>query len=281
MAKGNIPWDSRQSLSLLLQHRLPKRATPPPTPPPPSLSLSLIRSDMWGDRICLGWFLSGFAYGQYSYSFHTMDRISIKSAAQVLSIECLHGSSTADEWTGGLLQAGDVVEELTLGGSPSLKAPFRKGAAGVQKILRESYKRNETSVLVRVRRGSGESAELHACIVPDDSATLTMKMIKKKKQQYALRAIGDPNYTFGFRDRTENDCLRLQGPTVVRYIHSRVLGFDFSLISRWTRNSTLFSSYVPQLYSPFPLFLYHFSGNQRGIVYYISPTIKKKKPNRH
>ncbi|KAK4763415.1 hypothetical protein SAY86_009183 [Trapa natans] len=136
-----------------------------------------------------------------------MDTILIESAALVLSIECLQGSSTADEWTGGLLQTGDVVEELTFGDSPSLRSPFKKGAAGVQKILRKSYKRNETSVLVRVRRGSGESAELQACIVPNASASLTMK---KKQQKYALRAIGDPNYTFGFCDRTENDCLRLQ-----------------------------------------------------------------------
>ncbi|PKI60218.1 hypothetical protein CRG98_019406 [Punica granatum] len=147
-----------------------------------------------------------------------MDPTSPKPAAVVLSVECLRGSCTADEWTGGLLQTGDIVEELTVGNSPSLRAPFKKGAAGVQKVLRRSYERNETFVLVRVRRGTGRPAELQACIVPDDSAAAAKKK-KKKKKQCELRAISDPNYAFGFYDRTETDCLRLQASRNTRMLN--------------------------------------------------------------
>ncbi|KAF2311995.1 hypothetical protein GH714_027701 [Hevea brasiliensis] len=127
----------------------------------------------------------------------------------VLSIECLKGSSKADEWTGDMLQTGDIVEEIRIGSGSSsgsgsyqsFKAPFKNGKSGVQKILHGSFKNKETSILVRVRRGRDEFAELQACIVPESGS----------KKQYILRSIADPNYTVGFSDRSEADCFELQG----------------------------------------------------------------------
>lgn len=123
------------------------------------------------------------------------------SGPLVLSIQCIKGSSRADEWTGNLLQTGDIVEELTVG-NLTIRSPFKNGKAGVQKILHNSFKSKETSIQVIVRRGSDEFAELSACIVPNESAG---------KKQYMLRAIDDPNYAVGFLDRTESECLQLQG----------------------------------------------------------------------
>lgn len=122
----------------------------------------------------------------------------------VLSIECLKGSSKADEWTGDMLQTGDIVEEIRIGSGSGLahKAPFKGGRSGVQRVLHSSYKNKETSILVRVRRGNDEFAQLQACIVPNESGG---------KKQYMLRSIADPNYAVGFLDRTESECFELQG----------------------------------------------------------------------
>ena len=120
----------------------------------------------------------------------------------VLSIECLKGSSKADEWTGDMLQTGDIVEELRIGASITVKSPFKNGRSGVQKILHSSFRAKDTSIVVRVRRGRDDFSELQACIVPNDSAG---------KKQYMLRSIDDPNYAVGFLDRTEFDCFELQG----------------------------------------------------------------------
>jgi len=127
----------------------------------------------------------------------------------VLSVECLKGSSTADEWTGDMLQTGDIVEEILIGTGSSLsgsrsiryKAPFKNGKSGVQKILHKSFKNKETSIVVRVRRGRDEFAELHACVVPESGS----------KNKYVLRSIEDPNYAVGFTDRSEAECFELQG----------------------------------------------------------------------
>ncbi|KAL3850093.1 hypothetical protein ACJIZ3_011975 [Penstemon smallii] len=132
-----------------------------------------------------------------------------KGSTIVLSIECLKGSSKADEWTGDMLQTGDIVEELRIG-NMLIKSPFKNGKSGVQKILHNSFKQKETSILVRVRRGSDDFAELQACIVPGDQFL--------GKKQYVLRAIDDPNYAVGFFDRTEMECLNLQASRTSRMV---------------------------------------------------------------
>ncbi|KAF5447840.1 hypothetical protein F2P56_033360 [Juglans regia] len=143
-----------------------------------------------------------------------------RSSSTVLSIECLKGSSKADEWTGDFLQTGDIVEELRIGNPGSRRAgssgstliftaPFKNGRSGVQKVLHDAFKKKETSILARVRRGADELAELQACIVPNESAG---------KKQYMLRSIADPNYTVGFMDRTESDCLELQASRSARMV---------------------------------------------------------------
>ncbi|KAL0390835.1 UNVERIFIED_CONTAM: hypothetical protein Scaly_0440600 [Sesamum calycinum] len=131
------------------------------------------------------------------------------SSALVLSIHCLKGSSKADEWTGTLLQTGDIVEEIRIG-NMIIKSPFKNGKSGVQKILNTSFKQKETSIQVRVRRGSDEFAELQACIVPGDQFL--------GRRQYVLRAINDPNYAVGFLDRTESECLNLQASRAIRMV---------------------------------------------------------------
>ncbi|KAB5572921.1 hypothetical protein DKX38_000115 [Salix brachista] len=126
----------------------------------------------------------------------------------VLAVECLKGSSKADEWTGDMLETGDIVEEILIGsgssssGSRSIryKAPFKNGKRGVQKILHNSFKNKETSIVVRVRRGRDGFAELHACVVPESGY----------KNKYVLRSIEDPNYAVGFTDRSEAECSELQ-----------------------------------------------------------------------
>nr|GMD64721.1 uncharacterized protein LOC109154339 [Ipomoea batatas] len=131
------------------------------------------------------------------------------SSATVLSIQCLKGSSKADEWTGDALQTGDIVEELRIG-NMIVKAPFKNGRAGLQKLLHDSFKLKNTSVHVRVRRGAdddGEFAELQACLVPNAAAG---------RKQYMLRSIDDPNYAVGFADRTESECLDLQASRASR-----------------------------------------------------------------
>ncbi|KAI3892762.1 hypothetical protein MKW92_022242 [Papaver armeniacum] len=142
----------------------------------------------------------------------TMDRLSASSTGSnspetksnmVLAIECLKGSSKADEWNQNMLQTGDIVEELKIGNYLCVPSPFKSGTTGIQKLLRESYKRNETSIHVRVRRGQDEFIQLLACIVPNESSS--------GRKQYMLKSIDDPNYTVGFSDRTEEDCLAVQG----------------------------------------------------------------------
>ncbi|MQL72014.1 hypothetical protein Taro_004345 [Colocasia esculenta] len=123
-------------------------------------------------------------------------------ATAVLAIACVTGSSKADEWNFDMLQTGDVVEEITIGGSPAVKAPFKGGRCGVQKLLHSAFNRGDTSISVRVRRGKDESLELHACIVPHEPAG---------RKQYVLRSIHDPNYAVTFVDCTDSECAELQG----------------------------------------------------------------------
>ncbi|KAG4967172.1 hypothetical protein AAZX31_12G053200 [Glycine max] len=152
----------------------------------------------------------------------TMDRLSQSSSdsptrgdPKVLSIECLKGSSKAHEWTGDMLQTGDIVEELRIGASPnaliSFRSPFKNGKSGVNRILQDSYKKKDTSILVLVRRGPHEFAELQACIVPNDSSG---------KKHYVLRSITDPNYVVAFLDRTETECFQLQASRTTRMVNA-------------------------------------------------------------
>ncbi|CAJ2678989.1 unnamed protein product [Trifolium pratense] len=119
-----------------------------------------------------------------------MDRTSSQSSSsdspsrdtKVLSIECFRGSSKSDEWTGDMLQTGDIVEELRVGGSANslirFKSPFKNGKTGVNKILQEAYKKKDTSILVRVRRGIDEFVELQAeCF--QLQATRTSRMVNE------------------------------------------------------------------------------------------------------
>nr|KYP58468.1 hypothetical protein KK1_013876 [Cajanus cajan] len=134
---------------------------------------------------------------------------------KVVSIECLRGSSKGDEWSADMLQSGDVVEDLRIGSSPTSRiryqAPFKGGKSGVQRILQESYRKKETSIAVRVRRGSDELAELQACIVPNELAA---------KKSFVLRSISDPNYVVGFVDRTEAECFEIQASRSTRMVNA-------------------------------------------------------------
>lgn len=127
----------------------------------------------------------------------------------VVAIECLTGSSKADEWNGDMLQTGDIVEELKIGNFSTARSPFKNGKNGIQKLLHSSFKKKETSIQVRVRRGQDEFVELQACIVPYDPAG---------RKQYVLRSIHDPNYAVGFVDRTEGECFALQGSRSSRVV---------------------------------------------------------------
>ncbi|KAG6472824.1 uncharacterized protein LOC122029574 [Zingiber officinale] len=129
--------------------------------------------------------------------------------AAVVAIECVAGSSRAEEWGGDMLQTGDVVEEIKIGGSPAIRSPFKGGKSGIQKLLHSAYKRNDTSIEVRVRRCGGEAVGLQACIVPHGSSG---------RRQYVLRSIHDPNYAVGFVDRLESECIALQGSRSSRVV---------------------------------------------------------------
>ncbi|KAL6499601.1 hypothetical protein OROGR_027511 [Orobanche gracilis] len=144
-----------------------------------------------------------------SSQFSSSSTSPAKGSSIVLSIECLKGSSRGDEWTSDMVQTGDIVEELTIG-NMIIKSPFKNGKSGVQKILHGSYKNKDTSIGVRVRRGSGEFAELQGCIVPGDQLM--------GRKQYVLRAIDDPNYAIGFVDRSESECLKLQASRTIRMV---------------------------------------------------------------
>ncbi|KHN30119.1 hypothetical protein glysoja_010497 [Glycine soja] len=112
-------------------------------------------------------------------------------------------------------QTGDIVEELRLGSTANSQIryqwPFKGGKSGVQKILQEAFKKKETSIVVRVRRGSEELAELQACIVPNEFTA---------KKNLVLRSISDPNYVVGFVDRTEAECFEIQASRNTRMVNA-------------------------------------------------------------
>lgn len=158
-------------------------------------------------------------------------------STKVLAIECIRGTSRADEWSGGLLQTGDIVEEILIG-DLSLRSPFKDGNSGVQKQLHSCFKSKITEIRVRVRRGEFDSAELTGCIVPEG----------RKKQRYVLRAIDDPNYAVTFFDRSESDCLKLQG-NVLCYLFFALTHYCicFKIKSCRGESSKIVYSYVLEL----------------------------------
>ncbi|KAF8694841.1 hypothetical protein HU200_037938 [Digitaria exilis] len=139
-----------------------------------------------------------------------------EAGAPVVALECVAGSSKAEEWGGGegVVQEGDVVEAVRVGrgsggggggaaAALELEAPFKGGRAGLHKALHAAFKRGDTSVEVRVRGGR----ELQACIVPHHGSPGG----GGGRKQYVLRSLHDPNYVLGFVDRLESECLVLQG----------------------------------------------------------------------
>lgn len=125
------------------------------------------------------------------------------SDGPVVAIESIGSSSKIEDFGPEKMQSGDVIEEIRISGSPPVKAPFKGGKAAVQKILHAAFKRGDTSVVVRIRRGpigpETEQKELQACLV------------LQGKRNYILRSVYDPNHVIGFVDRTESECLALQG----------------------------------------------------------------------
>lgn len=133
----------------------------------------------------------------------------------VVVLECVSGSSKAEEWGSGgaVVQEGDVVEAVRVGrcsGAASLDATFKGGRDGLQKALHAAFKRGDTSVEVRVRGGR----ELQACILPHSGGASGGGGGGRK--QYVLRSLHDPNYVLGFADRLESECLVLQGTRSTR-----------------------------------------------------------------
>ncbi|KAK1281986.1 hypothetical protein QJS10_CPB22g01446 [Acorus calamus] len=128
-----------------------------------------------------------------------------KGGLPVVAIECLRGGGDDR-----LLRTGDIVEEIKIRGSAAVRAPFKGGKGGVQKVLHGSFKRGETSITVRARRGRGrEAAEMQAYVVPDEAGG---------RRSYVLRAIRDPNYAVGFVDRYESECFALEGSRSKRVV---------------------------------------------------------------
>ncbi|KAG6467106.1 uncharacterized protein LOC122037117 isoform X1 [Zingiber officinale] len=132
----------------------------------------------------------------------------------VVAIDCIAGGSKAKEWSGGdseaaALQTGDILEEVIFRALPPARAPFKGGRAAVMKQLHTAYKRGDTSVLLKARRGwpddpSAATIELQACITSNPQAG---------RRQYVLRSIQYPNHAVGIVDRSLSDCFALLGNT--------------------------------------------------------------------
>jgi hypothetical protein len=179
-----------------------------------------------------------------------------EAEAPVVALECVAGSSKAEEWGGGagVVQEGDVVEAVRVGrgsggggaaAALELEAPFKGGRAGLHKALHAAFKRGDTSVEVRVRGGR----QLQACIVPHHASPGAGGGGVRK--QYVLRSLHDPNYLLGFVDRLESECLVLQGnqPQAALFdstasisivlFHSLSPSLDRPATARWTRGPTV------------------------------------------
>ncbi|KAF3331114.1 hypothetical protein FCM35_KLT04468 [Carex littledalei] len=132
------------------------------------------------------------------------------SDGPVVAIESIGSGSKIEDFGPEKMQSGDVIEEIRISGSPPVKAPFKGGKAALQKILHAAFKRGDTSVVVTIRRGpmgpETERKELQACLV------------LQGKRNYILRSVYDPNHIVGFADRTESECLALQGSRSTRLV---------------------------------------------------------------
>ncbi|XP_075500755.1 uncharacterized protein LOC142539284 [Primulina tabacum] len=129
-----------------------------------------------------------------------------KAPSTFLSVECIKSGG----WMAGdKPQTGDIVEEIRIGDTIVI-SEFEKGRSGVQKILGDSFRRKETRIRVRVRRGPNVLSEMQGCIVPGNGFGW--------KKQYVMRGVDDPNHALGFVDRTESDCLRLQAARISRLL---------------------------------------------------------------
>ncbi|THU44447.1 hypothetical protein C4D60_Mb02t07460 [Musa balbisiana] len=132
----------------------------------------------------------------------------------VVAVEVMEGTSKAEEWSGGAgdggeggeavaLQTGDIVEEVTFGAEPPARSPFRGGRSGIMKLLHAAYRRGDTSVVVRARRGPEATyLDFHARVVPHPAAG---------RRQYVLRSVRDPRHAVRLVDRSESDCITFQG----------------------------------------------------------------------
>ncbi|CAL9203546.1 uncharacterized protein LOC103974838 [Musa acuminata AAA Group] len=139
----------------------------------------------------------------------------------VVAVEVMEGSSKAEEWSGGAgdgdeggeavaLQTGDIVEEVTFGAEPPARSPFRGGRSWVMKLLHAAYKRGDTSVVVRARRGPQATyLDFHARVVPHPAAG---------RRQYVLRSVRDPRHAVRLVDRSESDCITFQGSRSSRVV---------------------------------------------------------------
>ncbi|ONK68506.1 uncharacterized protein A4U43_C05F12550 [Asparagus officinalis] len=134
----------------------------------------------------------------------------------VVAIECIAPSGAAI-----LSQTGDDrSRRYKIGSSPAIRSPFKGGRSGINKILHAAFKRGDTSIRVRVRRGpvgpqvrahEHRIVELQACIVPNESAG---------RKQYVLRSIHDPNYAVGLVEKMESECIALQGSRSSRVVRA-------------------------------------------------------------
>ncbi|CAL9079323.1 unnamed protein product [Musa textilis] len=141
----------------------------------------------------------------------------------VVAVEVMEASSKAEEWSGAAgdggeggeavaLQTGDIVEEITFGAEPPARSPFRGGRSGVMKLLHAAYRRGDTSVVVRARRGPEATyLDFHARVVPHPAAG---------RRQYVLRSVRDPRRAVRLVDRSESDCITFQGSRSSRVVRA-------------------------------------------------------------
>ncbi|CAL9200823.1 unnamed protein product [Musa hybrid cultivar] len=145
----------------------------------------------------------------------------MSTGTAVVAVEVMEGSSKGEEWSGGAgdgdeggeavaLQTGDIVEEVTFGAEPPARSPFRGGRSWVMKLLHAAYKRGDTSVVVRARRGPQATyLDFQARVVPHPAAG---------RRQYVLRSVRDPRHAVRLVDRSESDCITFQGSRSSRVV---------------------------------------------------------------